>query len=382
MLLKFLIFVYRFSNVVCVTRSHDSLFENERYTGGGGRSAEALGFEEMWAGGESLTSINNNEDSQDDGSGRTRVDFLAEEDMTVLRPLIFVELSALMDKSGQRVGKVKPAKRKRKEDGTLFGLSLATLLEKDSHIMVETHSVPLVFQKVLGELEKRGIQEEGILRVAGNKQRVESLCAKLDHEFYTRPEVADHLIASAHVHELSTLLKRLIRLMPQPLLTSHLLHLFYQSQGVPDCLQALNLLVLLLPTEHRATLYALLTFLANVVANQQSNKMSAHNVAMIMAPSFFPPNVLVAKSGLKAELGLAVQCCRLMEAMMDAGERLWLVPNQLIRQLRIINTGGRKENNDIGGGAAVVRIDAPQFLLNSVPIALDKYSTVGDVIIR
>jgi hypothetical protein len=43
------------------------------------------------------------------------VDFLAEEDLATLRPLLFLELTALMDKSGVHVGKVKPVKRKRKE---------------------------------------------------------------------------------------------------------------------------------------------------------------------------------------------------------------------------------------------------------------------------
>jgi hypothetical protein len=52
---------------------------------------------------------------------------------------------------------------------------------------------------------------------------------------------------------------------------------------------ALNLLVLLLPAEYRSTLRALFRFLARVVQNQKYNKMSVHNVAMIIAPSVFSP---------------------------------------------------------------------------------------------
>jgi len=52
---------------------------------------------------------------------------------------------------------------------------------------------------------------------------------------------------------------------------------------------ALNLLVLLLPAEYRSTLRALFRFLTRVVQNQNYNKMSLHNVAMIMAPSLFSP---------------------------------------------------------------------------------------------
>lgn len=55
------------------------------------------------------------EQDYEEGTGRTWVDFLAEEDLSTLRPLVFLELTALMDHSGLRVGKTKPPKRNRKE---------------------------------------------------------------------------------------------------------------------------------------------------------------------------------------------------------------------------------------------------------------------------
>ena len=85
--------------------------------------------------------------------------------------------------------------------------------------------------QVLGELERRGLEEEGVLRVGGKKQKVEALCSSVEREFYTRHDLACHLIASASVHELSALLKRLLRHLSQPVLTSQLLHLFYQAHG-------------------------------------------------------------------------------------------------------------------------------------------------------
>lgn len=58
-------------------------------------------------------------------------------------------------------------------------------------------------------------------------------------------------------------------------------------------MRSLNLLVLLLPAENRATLRALLQFTSKLVEYQQrhdlENKMTEHNVAMIIAPSLFPP---------------------------------------------------------------------------------------------
>lgn len=56
--------------------------------------------------------------------------------------------------------------------GNLFGVSLSTLLLRDSQLTSEENNIPLVFQKILNELTTRGVKEEGILRVGGHKQKV------------------------------------------------------------------------------------------------------------------------------------------------------------------------------------------------------------------
>uniref|UniRef100_A0A0A9WXS8 Rho GTPase-activating protein 18 n=3 Tax=Lygus hesperus TaxID=30085 RepID=A0A0A9WXS8_LYGHE len=388
--------------VVCVSHSDEGVFsDNGRRDSGGSSHSDTLGFEELLASDRLCSSLNDSLSSAwEENGGRTWVDFLAEEDLQTLHPIVFLELTAIMDNSGLRVGKSKPYKRKRKEDGNLFGVSLSTLLERDRQLVSEAHRVPLVFQKVLGELERRCLWEEGLLRLGGNRQRVEALCAKLEREFYSRPEVADHLIATAAPHDLATLLKKLLRQLPQPLLTNQLINTFYQAHDIPECVRALNLLVLLLPPEHRATLHALLMFLSSVISNSVHNKMSAQNVAMIMAPSLFPPEILVEKGGLKAELGLAVHCCSLTELMIRTSDRLWLVPDNLVSQLRRIND--HKENKPISRllgrkghivshsairecdslVGCVIHIEAPQFLFSSLPISLDKHITAALVILR
>lgn len=58
---------------------------------------------------------------------------------------------------------------------------------------------------------------------------------------------------------------------------------------------ALNLLVLLLPVEHRNTFRLLLNFFINVSDHKEQNRMNLHNVAMITAPSFFSPKLLLPK---------------------------------------------------------------------------------------
>lgn len=62
-----------------------------------------------------------------------------------------------------------------------------------------------------------------------------------------------------------------------------------------DKIRALNFLVLMLPIEHRNTYRVLLQFFLNIIKHVKENRMNLHNVAMITAPSFFPPRLLLPK---------------------------------------------------------------------------------------
>lgn len=149
----------------------------------------------------------------------------------------------------------------------------------------------------------------------------------------------DKLFKRTPCHDLSAVLKKLLRDLPQPLLTVELIDAFYQSHGVKDLndlSHSMNLLVLLLPMEHRCTLKALLTFLKLVIENQASNKMSIHNVAMIVAPSLFPPRYVHPRdrTDLSAQVNMAAVCCQVTEALLNNADKLWYVPTNLLNQLR------------------------------------------------
>lgn len=113
----------------------------------------------------------------------------------------------------------------------MFGASLSTLLLRDSQLTTEESNIPLVFQKLINELSKRGVKEEGILRVGGHKQKVEALCTELEMDFYCKPKEIDKIIEKTTCQDLSAILKKLLRDLPQPLLTIELVDAFYQSHG-------------------------------------------------------------------------------------------------------------------------------------------------------
>jgi len=388
-----------------LTRSHGCLYEpNDNHRD----SSQYVGFEQMWQ--------NNNYQmerscsSVDENTGRTWPDSLSDEDLAKLRPLLFLELSSMFDSAGIPFHKGKPHKRKRRE-GTIFGVSLSTLVDRDEAIANRRVQVPLIVQKVLGQLEKRGLGEQGLLRMAAPKAKVDKLCGAVEKFFYVKHEEADQLLEKCSVHDLVAFLKRLLRDLPGLLLTHELVNLFYQSYSVLDTVRALNLLVLLLPTENRATLRALLQFMSKLVEYQQrhdlENKMTEHNVAMIIAPSLFPPrSVYLEKKDLQSHLDQAARSCRLTETLMNHIEELCLVPTDLMTQLRHNNElyqcrlkennnpvrrflGKKKTdivtkkiNNEVDYQDGVVRVDAPQFRISGIPLFLSDSTTVGDVILK
>ncbi|KAI4501590.1 hypothetical protein M0802_003467 [Mischocyttarus mexicanus] len=274
----------------------------------------------------------------DDNFPRQRIESLSQRDFTRLQPLLWLELTAVFDKYNVPLKKRKPNKRRRKA-GNLFGVSLSTLLLRDSQLTNEESNIPLVFQKVLNELSKRGVKEEGILRVGGHKQKVEQICTELETDFYSKPKEIDKLFKRIPCHDLSAILKKLLRDLPQPLFTVELMDAFYRIHEIKnprDLSYSLNLLVLLLPTEHKCTLKALLTFLKLVIDNQNFNKMSIHNVAMIVAPSLFPPRYVHPsdRSDLNAQVNMAAICCRVTESLLINSDKLWYVPTALLSQMR------------------------------------------------
>jgi hypothetical protein len=101
------------------------------------------------------------------------IDDLTECELKKLQPLLWLELASVFDKNDVVLDKRKPFKRKRKEEGNVFGVSLNALVRRDQQTTGEdTTFVPLILQAILTELRTRGAKEEGILRVPGHKQKV------------------------------------------------------------------------------------------------------------------------------------------------------------------------------------------------------------------
>lgn len=98
---------------------------------------------------------------------------LSEIEIKRLQSIIWLELATIFDRNKISLDRRKPYKRRRKEEGNLFGVSLSALIRRDQQITgTDSNLVPLFLENLLAEITLRGSTEEGILRIAGNRQKV------------------------------------------------------------------------------------------------------------------------------------------------------------------------------------------------------------------
>lgn len=76
---------------------------------------------------------------------------LNENELKKLQPLLWLELASIFDRHNVAFDKRKPFKRKRKEEGNVFGVSLNALIRRDQQVTGEDSTlVPLLLQGILG----------------------------------------------------------------------------------------------------------------------------------------------------------------------------------------------------------------------------------------
>ncbi|CAN8018893.1 unnamed protein product, partial [Ixodes persulcatus] len=235
---------------------------------------------------------------------------LSAADQRKVRNLALIELTAMYDALAVSFTRRKNTRRKTKES-LLCGASLATLLEQDAHrhVRADHHQVPLVLR--------------------------EALRAELEACYSKSPELLASVLDRYGVHEVAGLLKQILRHLPEPLLTNKYADAFVQVGRVPTLLlqlKALNLLVLVLPEPNRDTLLALVHFLADVVELAPRNRMSLHNVAMVLAPNLFSPK---RRKATEENLQVARTTTTLTRMLVWYRQILWTIPSQLLSQVRM-----------------------------------------------
>ncbi|XP_073750014.1 rho GTPase-activating protein 18 isoform X2 [Callorhinus ursinus] len=339
-----------------------------------------------------------------DKTGTTRIGDLAPQDMKKVCHLALIELTALYDVLGVELKQQKAVKIKTKDSG-LFCIPLIALLEQDQRKVPGTR-IPLIFQKLISRIEEGGLETEGLLRIPGAAVRIKNLCQELEAKFYE----GTFNWESVKQHDAASLLKLFIRELPQPLLSVEYLKAFQAVQNLPtrtQQLQALNLLVILLPDANRDTLKALLEFLQRVIDNREKNKMTTMNVAMVMAPNLFMCHTLGLKSSEQREFVMAAGTANIMHLLIKYQQLLWTIPKFIVNQVRKQNTENHKKDkkamkkllkkrafdrekyekqdkstSDADVPQGVIRVQAPHLSKVSMAIQLTEELKASDVLAR
>ncbi|XP_068623605.1 beta-chimaerin [Battus philenor] len=167
----------------------------------------------------------------------------------------------------------------------VFGIDLTTLLNAHSS------TLPFVVKKCVNEIETRGMDSEGIYRVSGFADEIEALKMAFDKD----GEATD-LSVYSNINVIAGTLKLYLRLLPVPLITYEVhpkLVNAIQMKTTAAQVTSLRECLDLLPPAHFNCLQYMVQHLHRVSQLADLNKMSAHNLSTVFAPTLVatPPAI-------------------------------------------------------------------------------------------
>lgn len=341
-------------------------------------------------------------EAKSDPLGVTLIGDLGEVDMPKIRSLALIELTALFDLYD--ITYSRPKRKKKPKEHGLFCVPIQTMVENDQKRIPDT-KVPLFFQALVSCLEKEALFVEGIMRVPGAVSRVKQIRQELEDKFYS----GNFNWSDVLPNDCAALLKQFLRELPVPLLTYEYLDAFPQVERIPqklEQLKALNLLILLLPTEHREVLKLLLQLLRDIIAHSNVNKMGLSNICMIMAPNLFlAPTIKGDRTKVDhVEVSKATNTSNIVKMLIHYQAVLWMIPSSFLTQVRHqykmeanrkfrdrMRPWKKKDKSEAYKKTAAeqldsqngrIRVQAPDLTKSSCLIQLDEQMTASDIVDR
>eukprot|EP00727_Mastigamoeba_balamuthi_P014529 m51a1_g9700 hypothetical protein (1071) ;mRNA; r:1380413-1385415 len=171
----------------------------------------------------------------------------------------------------------------------MLGVPLDMLLQYENSCLYPSR-IPLLVQRTIRYILVNGLAEEGLLRVAGEKKKLDDL-RRMAQTGLLLQHVPEGLAA---VHDIAGLLKVFLRELPTPLLTPESLHLFTRAANTRDSgtqLACFASAFSKLPQSHRDLLRELFKFLACIACNEAFNSMSPKGLAIVMVPNLVGPSM-------------------------------------------------------------------------------------------
>ncbi|KAJ8317771.1 hypothetical protein KUTeg_004676 [Tegillarca granosa] len=163
----------------------------------------------------------------------------------------------------------------------IFGADLTTV--------VKAHSTPIptVVEKCIKEIESRGLDSEGLYRIAGLHDEVESIRMSFDKD----GERADISTAKYDdINSITSVLKLYFRLLPIPVITFEAYNIILDAIKMDasrpkEQLAKIKEGLQKLPPAHYQTLRYLIGHLSRVTEQKSKNMMGSDNLAIVFAPT-------------------------------------------------------------------------------------------------
>ncbi|KAF5388648.1 hypothetical protein D9757_004814 [Collybiopsis confluens] len=186
-------------------------------------------------------------------------------------------------------------KNQKKKTGT-FGVPLELLVSQegvDSLLGASraTLRVPSFVDDVISAMRQMDMSVEGIFRKNGNIRRLGQLAEGIDRD----PLSVD--LSQDNAVQLAALLKKFLRELPEPLMTSKLYKLWvaaYALKNDEERKRLLHMICIIMPKAHRDTMEIIFVFLKWVASfahmdEVTGSKMDLGNLAMVICPSILYP---------------------------------------------------------------------------------------------
>ncbi|MBN3324642.1 SYDE2 protein, partial [Atractosteus spatula] len=212
------------------------------------------------------------------------------------------------------------------QEPRVFGIELRQLVEKEGSAI----KVPLIIQKSVSEIEKRGLKVVGLYRLCGSAAVKKELRDGFERDS-TAVTLSEDLYPDINV--VTGILKDYLRELPSPLITRTLYEVVLDamtkrppksmlSKRESDAQRSTHTVTLLdcLPEAEKATLTVLLDHLSLVASYSECNRMTCQNLAVCFGPVLLTPTQEPWRPGGRSfahseEIASAVDFKRHIEAL-------------------------------------------------------------------
>jgi len=171
----------------------------------------------------------------------------------------------------------------------------------------EGFKVPVILGLMRRSLiEYGGIGQEGIFRLAGEQTEIKRIKETMNKKEFS---------SSNDINTIASLIKIWFRELPTPILNALPAESIFYSSDINDCVTAFNTL----PEPQKTLLDWLLQLLITTAANSSVNKMTAQNLAIVVAPNLYD----VSTSNPMEGLVMSQKCVQFLHNVL-----LWKIQNQ------------------------------------------------------